>query len=116
MTHPTRMSETFKFKRTFVLLLACVLALAGVMQQRVSSASLGTEGKAPVQRIYEEIEHSRVQDLRSHEQRQGLKPAERPLPLRRLAPLNEAPLTTAKRLPAAPRAPPHQPRAPPLVA
>lgn len=116
MQNPGTLAKLSLFKRTLVLLLACVLSLAGSMQQRVTEASLGNEGKAPVQRIYEEIEHARVQDIRSVEQRMGLKPYEfRPLPARVVLHL-EAPRASLVQRPAAPRAPPHCPRAPPFVA
>lgn len=103
-------------KRTIVLLLACVLAMAGTMQQRVTASSLGKEGQAPIQRIYEEVEHARLQDLRSQSQRMGLKRAEHRLTRRPPAIDPSAPRMTPVRRPQSPRAPPHQPRAPPQPA
>lgn len=103
-------------KRVFLLFLACVLSLAGVLQLRASAASLLNEEKVSLQRLYEEIAHTRVDDLRAVEQRQGLKPrearwrAEHPT-------VPQAPLRAASvLLPSAPRAPPHVPRAPPFFA
>lgn len=111
-----RLPENSMMKRTFVLLLACVLALAGVMQLRATATSLLSEEKVPLQRLYEETEHKRVHDLRTIEMRQGLKPIERQVHLAQPAPRHLTSRTARVRRPAAPRAPPHFPRAPPFVA
>jgi len=111
-----RLPENAMTKRVFVLFLACLLSLVGVMQLRASATSLLSEEKVPLQRLYEEIEHKRILDLRTLEQRQGLKPIEQRQQRRRPALLHEAPRTAAFRRLDAARAPPHFPRAPPFVA
>jgi HrpA-like RNA helicase len=111
-----RFPENSMMKRAFVLLLACVLALAGTMQLRASATSLLSEEKVPQQRLYEETEHKRVLDIRRIEERQGLKPIKRQIQLAQPAPRHLTSRTARVRRPAAPRAPPHFPRAPPFVA
>jgi len=103
-------------KRAFYLFLACVLSLAGVMQLRASATSLLSEEKVPVQRLYEEIEHHRVLNLRMVEQRQGLRPHEHRLKPAAPPRVQPASRQALHRRPSAPRAPPHFPRAPPFIA
>lgn len=109
------LSQTLIFKRAFYLFLACVLALAGAIQLRASATSLLGEEKIPLQRLYEEIEEKRVHNLRTVEQRQGLKPIERVRQQARPPLLHAIPRPQDYRRPGTPRAPPHFPRAPPFV-
>lgn len=116
MSMSLRLLEKLMVKRVFIVFLASVLALAGAMQLRASATSLLSEEKVPLQRLYEEVEHKRVLDLRAISQRQGLKPIEQRKKLARPDMPHEAPRASRFRRPSAPRAPPHFPRAPPFVA
>ena len=116
MSLANRLPRNFIIKRVFYLFLACVLALAGAMQLRASVTSLLAEEKIPLQRLYEEIEEKRILNLRTVEQRQGRKPIERVLKQARAPRIHPVLRPQLYRLPGAPRAPPHLPRAPPFVA
>jgi hypothetical protein len=106
---------TYLTKRMMILLLACVMAMAGAMLIRNTAVALENSSDTKVLRVYEEIEDAKPRVARTVQIRIGRHhDAERPTSLRSLK--RDVLPPTSDHLPAAPRAPPHQPRAPPSIA